>query len=84
MIHRISIDGDRLYYTTHTGSVGQYISVALRNALRLQKLTKDILDIARIESNTLKLNKEETVNDAISDIKHAQVADRTITTKDNN
>jgi signal transduction histidine kinase len=43
---------------THTGSVGQYISAAFRNALRLQRLTKDILDIARIESNTLKLNKE--------------------------
>ena len=75
---------------THTGNVGQYIAAAFRNALRLQRLTKDILDIARIESNTLKLSKVrldlvEKINDAISDIRHAQVADRTITipTKDN-
>lgn len=30
-----------------------------RNAVRLQRLTSDILDITRIESNTLKLNKEK-------------------------
>jgi two-component system, OmpR family, sensor histidine kinase VicK len=75
---------------THTGNVGPYIVAAFRNALRLQRLTKDILDIARIESNTLKLSKVrldlvEKINDAISDIRHAQVADRTTTipTKDN-
>ncbi|HEY7572107.1 MAG TPA: ATP-binding protein, partial [Nitrososphaeraceae archaeon] len=50
-----------------------------RNALRLQRLTKDILDVARIESNTLKLNKErfdvaEKINDVINDIIHAQFA----------
>jgi two-component system sensor histidine kinase VicK len=28
-----------------------------RNAFRIQKLTKDILDVTRIESNTLRLNK---------------------------
>jgi signal transduction histidine kinase len=75
----------------HTGSVGQYISAAFRNALRLQRLTKDILDIARIESNTLRIREVqidlvETVDDAIRDIKLAQVADKTtttITTKNN-
>jgi signal transduction histidine kinase len=70
---------------SQTGNVGQYISAAFRNALRLQRLTKDILDIARIESKTLKLNRErfdlvETVNDALSDIKYAQIAERTATT----
>jgi signal transduction histidine kinase len=40
-------------------------------------LTKDILDVARIESNTLRLNKErfdlvEKIEDIISDIIHAQ------------
>jgi signal transduction histidine kinase len=30
-----------------------------RNALRLQKLTNDILDVTRIESQTLNLNKEQ-------------------------
>jgi signal transduction histidine kinase len=38
----------------------EQISKALcRNAKRLQKLTEDILDVSRIESQTLKLNKEQ-------------------------
>jgi signal transduction histidine kinase len=74
---------------SQTGNVGQYISAAFRNALRLQRLTKDILDIARIESKTLKLNKDridlvETIDDAINDIKLAQVADKRITTPRDN
>ena len=57
---------------------GGYIAVAYRNALRLQRLTKEILDVARIESNTLKLNKDrfdlvEKIYDVINDILHAQV-----------
>lgn len=58
---------------------GGYIAAAYRNALRLQRLTKDILDVSRIESNTLKLNKEridvaEKIDDVINDTMHAQVA----------
>jgi signal transduction histidine kinase len=58
---------------------GGYIAAAYRNALRLQRLTKDILDVARIESNTLKLNKEridvaEKIDDVINDTMHAQFA----------
>jgi len=58
---------------------GGYIEAAHRNAIRLQRLTKDILDVARIESNTLKLKKErldlvEKIGDAINDIIHAQLA----------
>ena len=34
------------------------IGAIYRNSLRLQKLTKDILDVTKIESNTLLLNKE--------------------------
>jgi signal transduction histidine kinase len=34
------------------------INAIFRNALRLQKLTQDILDVTKIESNSLKLNKE--------------------------
>ena len=30
-----------------------------RNAVRLQRLTNDILDVTRIESQTLKLSKEQ-------------------------
>ena len=40
-----------------------------RNAARLQRLTNDILDVTRIESHTLKLNKEKfNLNDLISHI----------------
>jgi signal transduction histidine kinase len=40
-----------------------------RNAARLQRLTNDILDVTRIESQTLKLNKERfDLNDLIMDI----------------
>ena len=45
-----------------------------RNALRLQSLTNNILDVSRIESQTLKLNKEkfninEKIRNVINDIK---------------
>ncbi|MGC2572947.1 MAG: hypothetical protein WA364_15665 [Candidatus Nitrosopolaris sp.] len=45
-----------------------------RNAFRIQKLTKDILDVTRIESNTLRLNKigfdlREVILDVIEDTK---------------
>jgi two-component system sensor histidine kinase VicK len=40
-----------------------------RNALRLQRLTNDILDVTRIESQTLHLNKEQfNLNDLIMHI----------------
>jgi signal transduction histidine kinase len=45
-----------------------------RNAIRLQSLTNSILDVSRIESQTLKLNKEkfninEKIRNVINDIK---------------
>jgi two-component system sensor histidine kinase VicK len=66
----------------------EYIAAVYRNALRLQRLTKDILDVARIESNILKLNIDrfdlvEKINDAINDIKHAQTVNTTNETKNN-
>jgi two-component system, OmpR family, sensor histidine kinase VicK len=40
-----------------------------RNANRLQRLTNDILDVTKIESQTLKLNKEQfDLNDILSNI----------------
>ena len=43
-----------------------------RNAKRIHMLTEDILDITRIETNTLKLNKEgfslrEVINSVVQD-----------------
>jgi two-component system, OmpR family, sensor histidine kinase VicK len=51
-----------------------FVDGMYRNALRIQKLTKDILDVTRIESNTLRLSKikfglNEVIVDAIEDIK---------------
>jgi two-component system, OmpR family, sensor histidine kinase VicK len=37
--------------------VQSFIDVIYRNALRIHKLTRDILDVSRIESQTLSLNK---------------------------
>ena len=37
----------------------EMVQAIQRNAIRLQKLTSDILDVARIESRTLKLDKEK-------------------------
>jgi signal transduction histidine kinase len=34
------------------------LEIIIRNAVRLQRLTEDILDVQKIESNTLQLNKE--------------------------
>jgi two-component system, OmpR family, sensor histidine kinase VicK len=49
-----------------------YIDGMYRNAFRIQKLTKDILDVTRIESDTLRLNKvkfdlKEVIQNAIED-----------------
>jgi len=53
----------------------EMVDALRRNALRLQRLTSDILDVTRIESNTLKLNKErvdlnEKIKNVAKDMKH--------------
>jgi signal transduction histidine kinase len=50
----------------------EYIHTIKRNSERLYKLTEDILDVAKIESNSLKLNIEkielnETINETVKD-----------------
>jgi signal transduction histidine kinase len=45
------------------------IEAIRRSAIRLQRLTSDILDVTRIESHTLKLNKERfNLKDIITDL----------------
>jgi two-component system, OmpR family, sensor histidine kinase VicK len=45
------------------------LDIIIRNAIRLQSLTEDILDVQKIESNTLQLNKESLdLNALISDL----------------
>jgi len=48
------------------GAEAEYLDMIIRNAKRLQRLTEDILDISRIESKLLDLNKESfNLNDMI-------------------
>jgi signal transduction histidine kinase len=41
------------------GELIQFLDIINRNAKRLQRLTEDILDVTKIESQSLKLNKEK-------------------------
>ncbi|MFL6359871.1 MAG: ATP-binding protein [Nitrososphaeraceae archaeon] len=54
------------------------LDAVVRNASRLERLAKDILDVAKIESNSLTLNKErfsltEKISNTISDIIATQI-----------
>jgi signal transduction histidine kinase len=47
----------------------ELINAIKRNAARLQRLANDILDVSRIESQTLRLNKEKVnINEKILDV----------------
>jgi signal transduction histidine kinase len=53
----------------------RYMDVIIRNARRLQRLTENILDVTRIESQLLRLNKErfnlnDTISNAIVDVQN--------------
>jgi two-component system sensor histidine kinase VicK len=53
----------------HPEKRDEMIQAIYRNAERLQRLTNDILDVTRIESQTLKLNKEKfSLSDLLSNI----------------
>jgi signal transduction histidine kinase len=56
----------------HPEKQGEMLLAISRNASRLQRLTNDILDVTRIESQSLRLNKErfnllETITSVIND-----------------
>ena len=54
---------------SHPEKREEMVQAIYRNAVRLQKLTNDILDVTRIESRSLKLNKEQfNLNDLISSV----------------
>ncbi len=44
--------------TKDNGQTAEYCDIILRNAIRLKRLAENILDITRIESKTLRLEKE--------------------------
>jgi signal transduction histidine kinase len=53
----------------------ELLEVTIRNAKRLQRLTEDILDVSRIESNTLDLKKEwfnisNMIENVVRDYRH--------------
>ena len=70
MLKGVSSDSD--------GYDEQLLDVIVRNAKRLRSLSENILDVTRIESRTLKLNKEkfninEKIRNVIEDIKAKEV-----------
>jgi signal transduction histidine kinase len=63
--------------SSHPEKRDEMIQALSRNATRLQKLTTGILDVSRIESQTLKLHKEkfninEKIKDIVDDIKKSK------------
>jgi signal transduction histidine kinase len=55
--------------TQDNGQVTEYCDIIQRNSVRLKKLAENILDITRIESNTLRLEKEHfELNGLVHDI----------------
>jgi signal transduction histidine kinase len=59
------------------------IDAIYRNAIRLQRLTKDILDVAKIESGTFQLNNEVfNLNNLVSNIV-LDIKKRIVTTQEN-
>jgi two-component system, OmpR family, sensor histidine kinase VicK len=58
-----------LYSLNKNEDYQELLEVILRNAKRLKRLTEDLLEVAKIESNTLKLNKERfNLQEVISNI----------------
>ena len=62
-----------------------FLDAIFRNAKRLQRLTEDILDVTRIESQTLKLNKRRfNLKDIIVNCIDDAMVDRQIPINNNN
>ncbi|MCD6038506.1 MAG: barA, partial [Nitrososphaeraceae archaeon] len=62
-----------------------YIDVIIRNAKRLERLAENILDVTKIESQSLKLNKERfNLNDVITNTIDDIILNRVFKNKKNN
>jgi signal transduction histidine kinase len=67
----------------HPEKMEGMLDAIARNATRLQRLTNDILDVTRIEAQSLKLNKERVnLNELISDVIEDQRNESEKTNKD--
>jgi two-component system, OmpR family, sensor histidine kinase VicK len=63
----------------------QLLDTITRNAKRLQRLTDDILDVTKIESQSLKLNKERcNLNDIITNVIDDMIINREFKKENNN
>ncbi|HEX2067165.1 MAG TPA: ATP-binding protein, partial [Nitrososphaeraceae archaeon] len=63
----------------------EYIDVIIRNAKRLEQLAENILDVTKIESQSLKLNKERfNLNDVITNTIDDMILNRIFNNKKNN
>ena len=63
----------------------EYIDVIIRNAKRLKRLTENILDVTKMESHSLKLNKERcNLNDVITNTIDDMILNREFKNKRNN
>jgi signal transduction histidine kinase len=61
----------------------ELLSVVIRNAKKLKQLTEDVLDVTRIESDSLQLNKDDfSLNDLVTqvmqDYKNQTISDKKI------
>ena len=62
----------------------EYVDVIIRNARRLQRLTEEILDVTKIESQSLKLKKDEfNLNDVIVNCINDLTMNRQLSNNDN-
>jgi signal transduction histidine kinase len=62
----------------------EYMDAIIRNAKRLQRLTENILDVTKIESQSLKLNRERfNLNDVITNAIDDMILDREFNNKKN-
>jgi signal transduction histidine kinase len=63
----------------------EYIDIIIRNAKRLERLAENILDVTKIESQSLKLNKERfNLNDVITNTIDDMILNRVFKNKKNN
>ncbi|HEX5891640.1 MAG TPA: ATP-binding protein [Nitrososphaeraceae archaeon] len=63
----------------------EYIDIIIRNAKRLERLAENILDVTKIESQSLKLNKERfNLNDVITNTIDDMILNRVFMNKKNN
>jgi signal transduction histidine kinase len=68
---------ENIYNNSKDGKQKELLKIVLRNAKRLKRLTNNVLDVTRIESNSLNLNKEKlNLDDLISKIIKDYTANR--------